>query len=1375
MKRLKRLNLKKIQFSSPLEIIAIYILAGVLWVLLADILLEFMIRRPESLIFVRSIKGWIFISLTSFLLYFLILSGLKKQQRKEAETQKIIEYFPIPTVVMDNKENIVFINKKFTDVFGYSIQDFSNSSAWFKLAYPDTVYREEAYELWKKELAKLANEEKEFAITYLTIVDKYKKKHLVQFHVMALSGRFIIVLNDITNQKLVESALRESENRFRKLFETAGDAIFIMRNEQYIDCNFKALQLFNCTREQLLATSPWEHSPFLQPDGQNSQLLAKQILDNAMNSDEPQLVEWTHQRPDGTLFTVEVNLNRIVISNEVYIQVILHDVTERKNAERVIKYRTRLDELILSISTRFVSLPFDQIDNNIELALAEICQFVGVDSGYLCRFNHDLSLLSMTHLWCNNKVVSVKEEMLDIPVNPDHLRIDKILNNQEVNIKNLDNVQDQTGFEKKMIQLQGARSLVKVPIIYKEQIVGVIGFTTIQENRSWSESEIAILKIISQIFFGALLRKQGEEELINSERNYREIFNATNDAMIIYNFDNKVLDINQAFVDLFGYTQSEIVSAHLKNLIKGQILNLDDADIELLRNITPEPQVFNWQAKTKQGDQFWVEITVKKIAIDGTSHALAVIRNIQERKSFEDALKESEKRYREIFENANEAIFVVQQEKIVFLNLKTSEILGYSRPELVAHKIGVFLHPEDKENVMQRYMNRLEGADIPPRYSIRLIAKNKNIKCMDINAVIITWNEQPATLVFMHDITEQIHAQDALKKSEERLNLALEGANDGLWDFNPQTGNAYFSPRWFTMLGYLPDSFAPTLDTLFKLMHPDDLQVIEQKMRQLKDIPQEYISFEFRLRTIDNQWLWIRSRAKTVEKNKAGKILRMVGTHSDISENKRTEDALREQGVLLRSVIDNFPFELWARDNDGRCFLQNRFSMKIWGNLTGKIPEEENLPDDVIALWQRNNRRAYANQVVDEEIEFHNKTGNLCTYQIIITPIKDEDRMLGILGINIDITRRKRVEQALQHSEQRLALIFNNVKDMILLARAESKNRFVAIAANQAFLDEIGCSEDKVKGIDINHAIPKPFAKLLNKEFKNILKQNVVFTRKEEKIANKYLEINSIPIYGETDQNILLLAVMHDLSERKKKEEALQLADRASRLASLGTLAAGISHEINQPLTALKIKVDSLLYWGEEDPELMKKNLEQNLQFISQEADKIDGIIKHMRSLAQIDHIPPPERIDINRVIKNILSLIGQQLQSHRINVILSLHEPSLFILAHETPIEQVLINLTINAMYALDTLEKEDKTITLSTRKDDDLCIIEVEDNGPGISEENITRIFDPFFTTRIGKESMGLGLAIVQNILGSIGAVITAENVKTGGALFRITLGLK
>lgn len=232
--------------------------------------------------------------------------------------------------------------------------------------------------------------------------------------------------------------------------------------------------------------------------------------------------------------------------------------------------------------------------------------------------------------------------------------------------------------------------------------------------------------------------------------------------------------------------------------------------------------------------------------------------------------------------------------------------------------------------------------------------------------------------------------------------------------------------------------------------------------------------------------------------------------------------------------------------------------------------------------------------------------------------------------------------------------------------------------------------------------------------------------------------------------------------------EAVKIAERSSRLASIGTLAAGISHEINQPLTALKVKVDSILYWQEMNIVLPPNDLTQDMRFISQQAERIDDIIKYMRALARQEKGRDPVEIHLNGIISEVLSLLRQRISSRGIQIELSLDETLPPIKGHKTLVHQVIINLLVNAVDAFNGFEGNKKMIAVHTYSRDDSCFLEVLDNGPGISESNLNQLFDPFFTTKIGSEGMGLGLSICYNIINGLGGVITVENRKEGGARF-------
>ena len=240
------------------------------------------------------------------------------------------------------------------------------------------------------------------------------------------------------------------------------------------------------------------------------------------------------------------------------------------------------------------------------------------------------------------------------------------------------------------------------------------------------------------------------------------------------------------------------------------------------------------------------------------------------------------------------------------------------------------------------------------------------------------------------------------------------------------------------------------------------------------------------------------------------------------------------------------------------------------------------------------------------------------------------------------------------------------------------------------------------------------------------------------------------------------------LEAEKKHTETIRLAEKTWRLASIGVMAAGITHEINQPLSIIKITADSMILWDEDNKGVLPGKLLKSLVIISDSVTRIDRIIRQMRSFGKAPDKTALETIDLNESVKNAVSLISRQLLSHEINLQFDLENASLPIQGNRIHLEQIVINLVTNAIQALDTCENKDKIIKITSSRVKKSAVLKVEDNGPGFTEEVGSKIFDPFFSTKRSTGGTGLGLAIVESFVNGFGGSIRAKNNKTSGTAF-------
>ena len=255
--------------------------------------------------------------------------------------------------------------------------------------------------------------------------------------------------------------------------------------------------------------------------------------------------------------------------------------------------------------------------------------------------------------------------------------------------------------------------------------------------------------------------------------------------------------------------------------------------------------------------------------------------------------------------------------------------------------------------------------------------------------------------------------------------------------------------------------------------------------------------------------------------------------------------------------------------------------------------------------------------------------------------------------------------------------------------------------------------------------------------------------------------------------------IVDDITDQKELARKARLNElrmyHEDRLTALGTMAAGIAHELNQPLNTIRVVTDGFLFGREEGWVLDPEEWVEGLEMVSRQVVRMSEVIQNIRNFARDDPAQTFGEVNANEAIENVFSMMGRQLEAHGIRVTKEMERRLPLIRTHLNRLEQVVMNLLVNARQALDHCSHPQKEIRIRSGRRDGNVFIEVSDNATGIPEEIIGKIFDPFFTTKEVGKGTGLGLSISQSIVAELKGRIEVFNNERGGATFVVTAPIK
>jgi PAS domain S-box-containing protein len=499
---------------------------------------------------------------------------------------------------------------------------------------------------------------------------------------------------------------------------------------------------------------------------------------------------------------------------------------------------------------------------------------------------------------------------------------------------------------------------------------------------------------------------------------------------------------------------------------------------------------------------------------------------------------------------------------------------------------------------------------------------NGEVRWLRVNAVPLPAGSAGAVMVTFTDISALMNQSRELQESRERFELALEGADAGMWDWDVVTGEVWRSRRFYTMLGYLPGDIGPKVEDWESLIHPEDLARVRQTVEDyLKGQTPRY-QLEHRLRTASGEYRWILSIG-ALSRDSQGKARRMLGWHIDVHEQKRRNFLFEQMTTAIEEVF-------WMTDPEKKAMIYiSPAYERIWGRTLRSLDE---------------NPRSFIDAI---------------------------------------------------HADDHPELF-----------------RFL--------------TEQTQRPSRVRYRVVRPDGSI------------------------RWVEDRGYPVFDSDNKVTLVAGSAKDITEQVEAERELEKerlrAFSSSKMSSLGEMAGGIAHEINNPLAVILGKAGQLLELLKR-PEPDLQLIHQGVERIAITADRIAKIIRGLRAFARDAGQDPMEPASVNQVVTDTLALCEARFRHRGVQLEVEPIAAELRILCRPTQIAQVLLNLLSNSFDAVS--DTPDSWVKVSARQEGDRVLLSVTDSGKGVPASIRARIMEPFFTTKGVGKGTGLGLSLSRGLI--------------------------
>ncbi|WP_298923778.1 PAS domain-containing protein [uncultured Ramlibacter sp.] len=753
-------------------------------------------------------------------------------------------------------------------------------------------------------------------------------------------------------------------------------------------------------------------------------------------------------------------------------------------------------------------------------------------------------------------------------------------------------------------------------------------------------------------------------------------------------------------------------------------------------------------------------------------------------------------RFHNLVDATGDVIWITEcdPERVVYCSASFERIWGhtveglYRDPSLWIRSI----HVDDRTRIGQAFHHWLAQPTETWEAEFRIVRPDGQVRWIHERGVSAAEDDGKARVIgASKDITEQRATAAALRESEERFALAVEGSADGIWDWDIQTGLMYMSERAQELYGLVPSALTlrPRSEWL-GVVHEPQPDVSERRLATTRYLAGEtdFLDAEWRFRQADGTDRWRRVRGRGL-RDASGKAIRLSGSITDIDARKRAEQALEQSQERFALAVEGSTDGIWDWDiQTGLMYMSERAQ-----ELYGLVPSARSLRprSEWLAAVQHpepdiHERRLAMERYItgeterlDAEWRFRQLDGTDLWRRIRGRCLRDANgKAIRLSGSISDVDSRKRAEQALEQSEQRYALAVAGSNDGIWDWDIASGMQYYSERAQRIYgLTPGPTKRHRSEWRRLVPIHPDDYHEQIN-AITDYLAGRISTYGGEWRVllpggGYKWIRLRGESVRDAAGLPVRLAGSVSDIDDLKREQASRQ---QSQRLEAVGTLAGGIAHDFNNILGAI-LGFGEMSLRRTRQGSRMRRDLECIVMAGERGRTLVDRILAFSRSSVS-ERMP----VHVEKVVRESVDLLKPALHGD-VQIECDLRTGTAAIMGDATQVHQVLGNLATNAAQAMPDggrlgivleclLLKDGRSATTGSLEPGEYIVLTVSDTGSGIAPEDRQRIFDPFFTTKEVNVGTGLGLSLVHGIVSELGGAIDLMSSVGDGSSFVVYL---